>query len=104
MTRPTRCSRGRSARLTSWADNTHRVAITNARLVDLVDGVVRFRWKDYADRGREKIMALPAQEFLRRFLLQCSRRASCAFGTPASSAITVAMLDSIGAERSSASR
>jgi hypothetical protein len=48
---------------------THRVAITHARLVDLVDGVVRFRWKDYADRDREKVMALPAQEFLRRFLV-----------------------------------
>jgi len=48
---------------------THRVAITHARLVDLVDGVVRFRWKDDADHDRQKIMALPAQEFLRRFLL-----------------------------------
>jgi hypothetical protein len=48
---------------------THRVAITHTRLVDLVDGVVRFRWKDYADHDRQKIMALPAQEFLRRFLL-----------------------------------
>ncbi|PYR40848.1 MAG: hypothetical protein DMF95_32485, partial [Acidobacteria bacterium] len=31
---------------------THRIAISNARLVSLVDGVVRFRWKDYADGGR----------------------------------------------------
>jgi hypothetical protein len=48
---------------------THRIAISNARLVSLVDGVVQFRWKDYADRGHTKIMALGAEEFLRRFLL-----------------------------------
>ncbi len=48
---------------------THRVAISNARLVDLRDGTVRFRWKDYADGGRPKVMALSAEEFLRRFLL-----------------------------------
>ena len=48
---------------------THRIAISNARLVSLVDGVVRFRWKDYADRGHTKIMALDVDEFLRRFLL-----------------------------------
>lgn len=48
---------------------THRIAISNTRLVSLVDGVVRFRWKDYADRGRTKVMALDVDEFLRRFLL-----------------------------------
>ena len=48
---------------------THRIAISNARLVSLADGVVRFRWKDYADRGRTKIMTLGVDEFLRRFLL-----------------------------------
>ena len=48
---------------------THRIAITNARLVSLVDGVVQFRWKDYADRGHTTIMALAVDEFLRRFLL-----------------------------------
>ena len=48
---------------------THRVAISNARLVDLQDGTVRFRWKDYADGGRTKVMALSVEEFLRRFLL-----------------------------------
>ena len=48
---------------------THRVALSNARLVDLHDGVVRFRWKDYADRDRVNVMALTADEFLRRFLL-----------------------------------
>jgi hypothetical protein len=48
---------------------THRIAISNARLVSLVDGVVQFRWKDYADGGRHKVMALGVEEFLRRFLL-----------------------------------
>ncbi len=48
---------------------THRVAISNRRLVDLQDGTVRFRWKDYADHDRAKVMALSADEFLRRFLL-----------------------------------
>ena len=48
---------------------THRIAISNARLVSLVDGVVQFRWKDYADHGRTKLMALEVEEFLRRFLL-----------------------------------
>lgn len=48
---------------------THRVAISNDRLVSHADGVVRFRWKDYADGDRVKVMALDAEEFIRRFLL-----------------------------------
>ena len=48
---------------------THRVALSNDRLVELRDGRVRFRWKDYADRDRVKVMTLEAEEFLRRFLL-----------------------------------
>jgi hypothetical protein len=48
---------------------THRVALSNDRLVSLEEGLVRFRWKDYADGDRVKVMALPAEEFLRRFLL-----------------------------------
>ena len=48
---------------------THRIAISNARLVSCTDGVVQFRWKDYADHGRTKVMALGVDEFLRRFLL-----------------------------------
>jgi hypothetical protein len=48
---------------------THRVALSNDRLVDLHEGVVRFRWKDYGDADRVKLMALPAEEFIRRFLL-----------------------------------
>jgi Putative transposase len=48
---------------------THRVALSNDRLVSDTDGCVRFRWKDYADHDRVKIMTLAADEFLRRFLL-----------------------------------
>jgi len=48
---------------------THRVAISSDRLVGLDDGRVRFRWRDYADGDRTKVMELEAPEFLRRFLL-----------------------------------
>ena len=47
---------------------THRVAIANQRLLAIDEGQVRFRWKDYRD-GRPKTMTLPAEEFIRRFLL-----------------------------------
>jgi hypothetical protein len=48
---------------------THRVAISNSRLVSLEDGKVTFQWKDYADQNRTKTMKLDAVEFMRRFLL-----------------------------------
>jgi Putative transposase len=48
---------------------THRVAISNNRLLDMEDGHVRFRWKDYADDNHQKTMTLAAGEFIRRFLL-----------------------------------
>ncbi len=48
---------------------THRVAISNNRLLDIEDGNVRFRWKDYADDNQQKSMTLTADEFIRRFLL-----------------------------------
>jgi Putative transposase/Transposase zinc-binding domain len=47
---------------------THRVAISNSRLVELRDGRVTFRYKDYADDRRQKTMTLSADEFLRRFV------------------------------------
>jgi hypothetical protein len=46
----------------------HRVAISNARLLSLEGGRVTFRCHDYADGRRPKALALPAEEFLRRFL------------------------------------
>ena len=48
---------------------THRVAISNNRLLDINDGKVQFRWKDYRDSNRHKTMTLDADEFIRRFLL-----------------------------------
>jgi hypothetical protein len=48
---------------------THRVAISNHRLVSVADGKVTFRWKDYAHGGKQRKMTLNADEFLRRFLL-----------------------------------
>jgi len=48
---------------------THRVAIANSRLVTMTDEAVTFRWKDYRHHGKSKVMALHADEFIRRFLL-----------------------------------
>jgi hypothetical protein len=48
---------------------THRVAISNNRLLDMENGQVRFQWKDYRDDGKIKAMTLSADEFIRRFLL-----------------------------------
>ncbi len=48
---------------------THRVAISNHRLVRFRDGNVTFRWKDYAHGNKRRLMTLTAEEFLRRFLL-----------------------------------
>jgi hypothetical protein len=48
---------------------THRVAISNHRLVAFQDGQVTFRWKDYAHGNKKRKMTLTADEFLRRFLL-----------------------------------
>jgi hypothetical protein len=48
---------------------THRVAISNHRIVALENGSVSFRWRDYAHGGKNKVMTVSAHEFLRRFLL-----------------------------------
>ena len=48
---------------------THRVAISNHRLVALADGMVTFRWRDSAHKNKKRLMALSVNEFLRRFLL-----------------------------------
>ena len=48
---------------------THRIAISNHRIIDFADGKITFSWKDYADNCRKKRMTLEAEEFLRRFLL-----------------------------------
>jgi hypothetical protein len=48
---------------------THRVAISNNRLVSIDDEAVRFRYKDYAHGNRRKVMPVTPVEFIRRFLL-----------------------------------
>ena len=48
---------------------THRVAISNQRLLSLENGQVTFRYKDYAEANRAKTLTLTADEFLRRLVL-----------------------------------
>src|SRR5229473_2578458 len=48
---------------------THRVAISNHRLVSFADGKVTFRWRDSAHNNEQKLLTLALDEFLRRFLL-----------------------------------
>ncbi len=48
---------------------THRVAISNKRLLEFRDGRVHFQYKDYTDDNKMKTMAVDAMEFIRRFLL-----------------------------------
>lgn len=62
---------GPSAVLAYLSRYTHRVAISNSRLLGMDEHGVRFRWKDYRNTGRtrHKVMTLSAPEFMRRFLL-----------------------------------
>ena len=48
---------------------THRVAISNNRILKLEDGIVTFKWRDYKDNNKQKNMDLTADEFIRRFLM-----------------------------------
>jgi hypothetical protein len=48
---------------------THRVAISNRRLVSFVDDKVAFRWRDSAHKNKKRLLTLDVDEFLRRFLL-----------------------------------
>jgi len=48
---------------------THRIAISNHRIIKIEDDRVYFKWRDYADSNKQKVMALDASEFIRRFLL-----------------------------------
>jgi hypothetical protein len=48
---------------------THRVAISNNRLLDIEGGKVQFRYKDYRNNAQHRTMTLAADEFIRRFLL-----------------------------------
>ena len=55
--------------LTYLSRYTHRIAISNSRLLSLTDGRVTFRWRDYAHHRQMRAMTIDAEEFLRRFLL-----------------------------------
>ena len=55
--------------LTYLSRYTHRIAISNRRLVGLDDTHVAFSWRDYAHGSKTKVMRVHAHEFLRRFLL-----------------------------------
>jgi hypothetical protein len=48
---------------------THRIAISNSRLLCIDDGNIRFRWKDYRHANQQKTMTIDADEFIRRFLI-----------------------------------
>jgi len=48
---------------------THRVAISNKRIVSLEKDTVAFKWRDYKDDSKQKLMTLSADEFIRRFLI-----------------------------------
>lgn len=60
---------GAESGLKYLARYTHRVAISNDRLVSLKDGRVQFSYKDYAHGDQQRLMSLDAAEFIRRFLL-----------------------------------
>jgi len=61
---------------------THRIALSHERILSLHDGIVHFRWRDYADGNRSKLMALLAEEFLRRLTgIDLARCPLCQGGT-----------------------
>jgi hypothetical protein len=60
---------GPGAVLAYLARYTHRVAMSNNRLVALTGGQVSFRWRDYRHHNKNKVTTLAAAEFIRRFLL-----------------------------------
>jgi putative transposase len=59
----------RSSQSSLWKFRPHRVAISNNRLLNIEDGQVQFRYKDYRDGSQQKTMTLSADKFIRRFLL-----------------------------------
>lgn len=48
---------------------THRVAISNNLILSLENGNVSFKWRDYKDANKWKVMTISADEFIRRFLI-----------------------------------
>lgn len=60
---------GRESVIEYLARYTHRIAISNHRIVESKNGAVKFKYRDYADENREKTMELPAESFMHRFLM-----------------------------------
>jgi hypothetical protein len=58
---------------------THRVAMSNHRLISMAADQVTFRWKDYAHGNKQRKMTIPTGEFLRRFFLHVLREVLYAF-------------------------
>jgi hypothetical protein len=56
---------------------THRVAISNYRILKVEDDKVSFKWRDYRDNNRTKVMTLDVFEFIRRFLLHVLPKGYC---------------------------
>ena len=83
--------------------DTHRVALSNNRLVDHAEGRVRFRWRDYADHDRVKVMTLEAAASSAASSCTWRHAASCASATSACSPIARDATRCRGVERSWAS-
>lgn len=62
-------SKSSTSLINYFATYAYRIAISNKRILGLENDRVVFRYKDYTDHGIQKIMKLPAEEFIRRFLL-----------------------------------
>jgi hypothetical protein len=82
---PSRPSADRRPALRYLSGYTHRVAISNRRLVVLKQGNVTFRWRDSAHANKQRLLTLPVDEFLRGFLLHLLPRGFMRIRTSASS-------------------
>jgi hypothetical protein len=64
-----KCFAGPGQVITYLGRYTHRVAISESRIIEADENHVLFRWKDYSDHNRQKQMSLKTPEFIRRFML-----------------------------------
>lgn len=60
---------GKESVIEYLARYTHRIAISNHRIISLNNDTVRFKYRDYKDGNKEKIMELPAESFIHRFMV-----------------------------------
>lgn len=60
---------GKESVIEYLARYTHRIAISNHRIISSDNGMVKFKYRDYADENKEKVMELPAESFIQRFLM-----------------------------------